>query len=275
MKAMNLPDDFAFTQGSLQDAADCLRRFELRYIKRLRYPAVEAVPALQFEQRTRQGARFHKLVQQHLLGVPADTLAGSLHDDPELATWWGVFRAAGLAGLPTQRHAEIALQAQLAGRRLIAKYDLLALEAGGQAVIVDWKTWRRLPAQRHLQVRLQTILYRYVLAKAGDHLYGGPIPPEKIRMIYCFVAQQGERVSINYSAEQLRQDEAYLLKLIDTIDGAEQFPLTDKEARCRFCTYRSLCERGRAGPLDLLDIEDELEDEDLELDFDQIAEIEF
>ena len=76
MKAMNLPDDFAFTQGSLQDAADCLRRFELRYIKRLRYPAVEAVPALQFEQRTRQGARFHKLVQQHLLGVPADTLAG-------------------------------------------------------------------------------------------------------------------------------------------------------------------------------------------------------
>ena len=100
MKAMNLPADFAFTQGSLQDAADCLRRFELRYIKRLRYPAVEAVPALQFEQRTRQGARFHKLVQQHLLGVPADTLAQSLHDDPELATWWGVFRAAGLAGLP-------------------------------------------------------------------------------------------------------------------------------------------------------------------------------
>ena len=47
------------------------------------------------------------------------------------------------------------------------------------------------------------------------------------------------------------------------------------KARCRFCTYRSLCERGRAGPLDLLDIEDELEDEDFELDFDQIAEIEF
>ncbi len=272
---MNLPDDFAFTQGSLQDAADCLRRFELRYIKRLRYPAVEAVPALQFEQRTRQGARFHKLVQQHLLGVPADTLAGSLHDDPELAAWWGVFRAEGLAGLPAQRHAEIALQTQLAGRRLIAKYDLLALEARGEAVIIDWKTWRRVPAQRHLQVRLQTILYRYVLAKAGSHLYGRPIPPEKIRMIYCFVAQQGERVSIDYSAEQLRQDEAYLLKLIDAIDGAEQFPLTDNEARCRFCTYRSLCERGGAGLVDMLDAEDELEDEDFELDFDQIAEIEF
>lgn len=272
---MNLPDDFAFTQGSLQDAADCPRRFELRYIKRLRYPAVEAAPALQFERRTRQGARFHKLVQQHLLGVPAAALARSLHDDPELATWWESFRRTGLDGLPEWRHAEIALQTHLAGRRLIAKYDLLALDPGGEALIVDWKTWRRVPAQNHLQGRLQTILYRYVLAKAGTHLYGGPIPPERIRMIYCFVAQEGERVSIDYSAAQLRQEEAYLLNLIAEIDAAEQFPLTDDESRCRFCTYRSLCERGAAGSLDLLDEEDEFEEEDFTLDFDQIAEIEF
>ena len=272
---MNLPDDFAFTQGSLQDADDCPRRFELRHIKRLRYPAVEAAPALQFERRTRQGARFHKLVQQHLLGLPAETLARSLHDDPELATWWQVFRADGLAGLPAQRHAEITLQAHIGERRLIAKYDLLALEPGGEAVIVDWKTWRRVPEQSYLQGRLQTILYRTVLAKAGAHLYGGPIPPERIRMIYCFVAQGGQRLSIDYSANQMRQDESYLHGLIESVDGAQQFPLTDDESRCRFCTYRSLCERGAAGSLDLLDEEDEFEEEDFVLDFDQIAEIEF
>ena len=272
---MNLPDDFAFTQGSLQDAADCPRRFELRYIKRLRYPAVEAAPALQFERRTRQGARFHKLVQQHLLGLPAETLARSLHDDPELAAWWDTFRRTGLTGLPEQRHAEITLQTHLAGRRLIAKYDLLALDAGGEAVIVDWKTWRRVPAQSYLEDRLQTILYRYVLAKAGAHLYGAPIPTEKIRMIYCFVAQGGQRLSIDYSVQQLREDEDYLRDLIAQIDETEQFTLTDDDARCRFCTYRSLCERGGAGPLDLLDEDDELEEEDFDLDFDQIAEIEF
>lgn len=272
---MNLSDDFAFTQGSLQDAADCPRRFELRYIRRLRYPAVEAAPALQFERRTRQGARFHKLVQQHLWGLPAETLARSLHDDPELATWWDTFRRTGLAGLPEARQAEITLQTHLGGRRLIAKYDLLALDAGGDAVIVDWKTWRRVPALSHLESRLQTILYRYVLAQAGGRLYGGAIPPEKIRMIYCFVAQGGERVSIHYSAAQLREDEDYLLSLIAEIDGAERFTLTEDEARCRFCTYRSLCERGEAGSLDLLDEQDEFEEEDYTLDFDQIAEIEF
>lgn len=272
---MNLPADFAFTQGSLQDAADCPRRFELRYIKRLRYPAVEAVPALQFERRTRQGARFHKMVQQHLLGVPAETLAASLADDPELTKWWDTFRRTGLAGLPGQRQAEITLQTHLSGRRLIAKYDLLALDAGGEAVIVDWKTWRRVPAEQRLKSRLQTILYRYVLAKAGAHLYGGAIPPEKIRIIYCFVALGDQRHSIDYSPQQLRDDEAYLLNLIAEIDGAEQFALTEDRARCRFCTYRSLCERGEAGALDWLDEEDDLEEEDYALDFDQIAEIEF
>ncbi len=272
---MNLPDDFAFAQGSLQDALDCRRRFELRYIKRLRYPAVEAEPALDFEARTRQGSRFHKLVQQGLLGVPSDLLGESLHDDVELAAWWGAFLKHGMAGLPEGRHGEITLQTHLAGRRLIAKYDLLALERGGDAVIVDWKTWRNVPSRQRLQNRMQTILYRYVLARAGDHLYGGPIPPERIRMIYCFVAQEGERVTLEYTAEQMRADEAQLREMIEEIDRAQSFPLTENERRCRYCTYRSLCERGGAGQVDMLDIDDELEEEDFELDFDQIAEIEF
>ena len=58
---------------------------------------------------------------------------------------------------------------------------------------------------------------------------------------------------------------------------AEAFPLTDEVRRCRFCSYRSLCDRGGAGRLEDFDI-DEYEDEEEEtfaLDFDQIAEIEF
>ncbi len=275
---MSLSDDFAFTQGSLGDYADCARRFELRFIKRLRYPALEVQDALQFETRTRQGARFHKMVQQHLLGVPAEALAASLADGDELARWWANYRARGLTDLPTQRLSEITLQTHLAGRRLLAKYDLLALVPGGAAVIVDWKTGARVPSQASLRGRMQTIVYRYVLAQAGAHLYAGErISPERIRMDYVYVASDGERLSFAYSAGQMREDEALLAEMIAAIDQADEFPLTDELRRCRFCSYRSLCDRGGAGRLEDFDL-DEYEDEEEEtfaLDFDQIAEIEF
>ena len=276
---MSLSADFAFTQGSLGDYADCARRFELRYIKRLRYPAPEVKQTLEYERRMRQGVRFHKLVQQHLNGTPADLLGRSLADDADLARWWENYCQGGLAGLPPQRHAEITLQTHLGGQRLVAKYDLLALEPGGAAVILDWKTGEGLPARNALQWRLQTVVYRYVLAQAGAHLYGEPIPPERIRMDYVYVAQGGQRLSFDYSAAQLAEDEARLLEMINAIGSAAEFPLTDQLGRCKYCTYRAFCDRGEAGDLDDFAFDDEMdqseEDEAFDLDFDQIAEIEF
>jgi len=276
---VSLNADFAFTQGSLGDFAACARRFELRYIKRMRYPALEVDEPLQFEARTRQGARLHKRGQQPMLGVPAELLTASLADDEELARWWANYLAHGLIDLPEARHPEITLQAQLAGRRLVATYDLLALAPDGLAVIVDWKTGARVPSQSDLRGRMQTVVYRYVLAGAGAHLYAAEsIPPESIRMDYVYVARGGERISFEYSTAQMREDEALLSQMISTIEYADEFPLTDDLRRCRFCSYRSLCDRGEAGRLDDFDldeVEDEAEEEELALDFDQIAEIEF
>ena len=276
---MSLSADFAFTQGSLGDYAACARRFDLRFIKRMRYPALETQAPLQFETRMRQGARFHKLVQQHLLGVPVDALTASLANDEELGRWWANYLARGLTDLPAARYPEITLQAPLAGRRLIATYDLLALAPGGAAVIIDWKTGARVPPRSTLSGRMQTIVYRYVLAQAGAHLYAGEsIPPERIRMDYVYVARAGERLSFDYSAAQMREDEALLSGMIADIERADAFPLTDDERRCRFCSYRSLCDRGEPGRLEEIDLDEyeaEEEDEELSLDFDQIAEIEF
>ena len=99
---MTLPDDFVFSQSSLQDFVDCARRFELRCIEKMRYPSLEANPPLKFEEHMRQGARFHTMVQQHLAGVPANLLARSVADDEILSAWWDTFIAHGLDGLPSQ-----------------------------------------------------------------------------------------------------------------------------------------------------------------------------
>ena len=273
---MNLPDDFTFSQSSLQDYDDCARRFELRYIKDLRYPALTTANPLAYEEQKRRGNRFHKMIQQYLLGVPEDLLEKSLGDDDELTGWWRTFMDYGLAGLPLERYPEITLQTHLGGYRLIAKYDLLAIDPHEQAVIVDWKTSEPTPPSA-LRRRLQTAIYRYVLAQAGAHLYGGEIPPGNISMIYCFVAHEGQRIVFDYSEQQMQADEAYLLQLIQDIEAANLFPLTNAEKHCRYCRFRSHCNRGdQAAAWDPSDYDGESsDDEDFEIDFDQIAEIEF
>ena len=67
-----------------------------------------------------------------------------------------------------------------------------------------------------------------------------------------------------------------MVKEIEAL-GEADFHRTADDARCKFCTYRSLCDRGiSAGEIELGEVFDEPgSGEDFELDFDQIAEIEF
>ncbi|MCP4541151.1 MAG: PD-(D/E)XK nuclease family protein, partial [Chloroflexi bacterium] len=68
-ECMTLPADFQFSQASLQDYVDCPRRFQLRYVLRVAWPAPEAEPVLENERYLQQGAAFHRLVHQHALGL--------------------------------------------------------------------------------------------------------------------------------------------------------------------------------------------------------------
>jgi len=67
-----LSPSFTFSQSSLQDYFDCPRRFQLRYIEHLAWPAVETEPVLENERRQQEGQLFHRMVQQHLVGLPVE-----------------------------------------------------------------------------------------------------------------------------------------------------------------------------------------------------------
>ena len=84
---MTLPPGFQFSQGSLQDYVDCPRRFQLRYLLRVAWPALEAEPALENERHLRQGAAFHRLVHQHVLGLPPERLSRTVTDEA-VRRWW-------------------------------------------------------------------------------------------------------------------------------------------------------------------------------------------
>mgnify|MGYP002682704403 CR=1 FL=1 len=180
MNAPAMNPDLQFSQSSLQDFVDCQRRFQLRYLLRLAWPAVESEPVMENERHMRLGAQFHQMIYQHLLGVPSERLANMLHDDILLG-WWENYQAflasdrgqALKAGQPTESthlHPEIGLASASLGCRLVAKYDLIVHTPSGKILIFDWKTSRHRPKRTWLNERVQTRLYPYLLVQAGAHL---------------------------------------------------------------------------------------------------------
>jgi CRISPR/Cas system-associated exonuclease Cas4 (RecB family) len=279
---MTLPETFQFSQTNLQDYVDCARRFQLRHLLRQPWPAVASEPLDEYERLVERGQRFHRLAERHNLGVPEATLTRSIDDD-DLRRWWRNYLESPPPNLPTAvRRPEVTLSAPLGGYRLtVARYDLLAVEPGQRAVIVDWKTSLRRPDSAALAARLQTRIYRYVLVEAGTALNGGlPLSPEQITMIYWFAEHPANPEILPYDSAQYTADAAELASLVADIaahaEGAEEvWPLTPDERRCRFCTYRSLCRRGvLPGPLTEFDVDAAIEIS-LDFDFEEIEEIEY
>lgn len=287
-----LPPDFQFSQRNLQDYVDCRRRFQLRHLQHLAWPAVEAEPLREHEHRMQAGQDFHRLVQRHLLGVPPERLSAMLEAggsrNEDLQRWWQNYLAyagdlIGPGPSAGNMLVETTLSAPFSAYRLIAKFDLIRWgedHSNSNVVIVDWKTSMRRPPREWLAERLQTRVYPYLLIQAGESIFGGgALDPEQIEMVYWFAEHPGEPHLFPYSDEQYQLDHDYLNGLVAEIEALaeEDFHLTPDESRCKFCTYRSLCDRGlAAGALDKADDDLEAGDElELTLDFDQIAEIEF
>lgn len=271
---MSLGSPFIFSQSSLQDYADCPRRFQLRYLQEINWPAVESEPAALAELRQEEGRRFHRLVQQHLLGMPAERLA-ELANTPNLRRWWDNWLSAELGLDGFRLHTELALSAGLAGHRLLAQYDLVGLK-DGHAVIYDWKTYQKRPRDELLAARWQTRAYRALLAVAGAHLNNGnPIAAQDIRLIYWFAEHPREPAVFSYDEPQMKRDLAAIETLFQEITSASDFPLTQEARRCLFCTYRSYCDRGEKAGVDG-DFEAETSpDDEFNLDFEQLTELEF
>ncbi|NOY98320.1 MAG: PD-(D/E)XK nuclease family protein [Chloroflexi bacterium] len=273
-----LPTPFTFSQSSLQDYSDCPRRFQLRYIDHLAWPAVGSEPTQEYERHQEEGLLFHRLVQQHLIGLPIEKLA-RLANTPNLNRWWDHYEK-DFGSFENFRsldlYPEYTLSAPLGEHRLVAKYDLLAVKPGEQALIYDWKTYRKRPRDEWLATRWQTRLYRALLTQAGDHLNGSnSIVPERIEMIYWFANFPNEPACFPYNAAQFKRDWDSVTKIVDEISSASEFPLTDDEHKCRFCTYRSYCDRGvKAGDWDEAEVERE-DEGNFEINFEQIGEIAF
>jgi hypothetical protein len=273
---LTLPGAFAFSQSSLQAYEDCPRRFWLSYIEQLPWPAQEVAPIQKHEELMRLGERFHRLVERAENGIERSLLAAGLN--PPLANWFEAYCRYRPNDLPEayveiEKVLHVAVNHLLSDSgtprptlRLAAKYDLIAAEGNGRAVIVDWKTAKRRTDPGTLRRRVQTWLYPYVLVEASERLAWGPLQPEQVEMRYWFTAAPGQPITFRYDRAQHQQNGDKVRRLLDQIlssaDEAD-FPLivdneNNRKRYCNYCVYRSRCNRGqRAGSLDQLDDHEE------------------
>jgi hypothetical protein len=287
-----LREDFVFSQSNLQTYSDCARRFWLSYVQRLPWPAVEASPVQEAEYVMRLGDSFHRALQRAESGIEPELIAAQLEDP--LDSWFASYRQHRPRDLPTSEvKVESVLTTSLqvgvaeTNVRLSAKFDLLAIEPGQRAVIIDWKTTRRRTEPHYLRQRLQSQVYPFVVVEASANLPWGPLLPEQVEMRYWFTVAPDEPITLRYNAALHETNRNLLQRLIAQIlageDEADYPPVADTEANrarlCAYCAYRSRCDRGiQAGDLDNLVDSDEMTleaDPDIEITLDDIPELAF
>ncbi|RPI85111.1 MAG: PD-(D/E)XK nuclease family protein, partial [Chloroflexi bacterium] len=272
---MPLPEGFQFSQSNLQAYVDCKRFFYLRYLLKTAWPAVKTEPALENEKFERMGLAFHRLAQQHLLGIDAARLSSAAEANQiggeQLADWWNIFLGY-VQKLPTalppdaavQRLPEVILTAPARlGRagsfpyRLFAKYDALVILASPteerRAAILDWKTGRRKTKRSKLEKKLQTRVYPLLFVLAGNQFNRGkPFQPDQVEMLYWFTAQPDQPERFMYNQQKFDEDCEFLADLIREIEACsgENLPPVGEGDNCAWCVYRSFCDQGtRAGEM--------------------------
>jgi CRISPR/Cas system-associated exonuclease Cas4 (RecB family) len=232
--------------------------------------------------------KFHKIVRQHLAGIPESQIEQSLGDDEEMSLYWSRYKhslADGILGqlfqLGNKHYEELSISIPMGNFRLVAKYDALIERPDKHLIILDWKTSHMHPSRKWLADRLQTHVYPYVLAhQAAGISDGEKVEPDKIEMIYWFTNKPDEPEHFHYNDQAFHDDERYLGNLVSIISHMTEpvYPLTSDQKPCLFCTYRSFCNRGvKPGNIDEFNEWQELEysTESVTINYEQIGEIEF
>ena len=275
---MQLPSNFLFSQGNLQDFYECRRRFQLRYIEKLAWPAIKCEPVLEYEQAMFKGQKFHRLVNGYFLGIRVDLLT-DMAGVSGILGWWMHFLNF-ITGNPyiqgAANESEATYLVEIGNHRLIARYDLI-VKRQESIIIFDWKTSQGRPKRSQLEKRLQTRIYPYLLAERAPSVFD----LNQLSMVYWFSEFPNRQEIFTYSIHHLQQDKTYLLDLVTEIEGlgSDEYYLTAHEDQCRYCVYRSLCNRGiEAG--EFLNGQADLDENanetfNIQFDFQDIQEIEF
>jgi len=262
---MNKLNEMFFSQNSLEIFSKCRMKFKKRYIDGLLWNSRESTENNHAE----KGRMFHLLAYRYFMGLD-DSFVDEKSDYDDIKVWQDRLKSFITINRKNAYYPEFELKFSEGEIRLQAKYDLIMIDADNRAVIYDWKVLEKPIKQKNVEKAFQTRVYMYLLAKVGDIINGKSIKPEDITMIYWQANHPSNPVKIEYSEEMFKQDEKFLKSKIEKIFNcsfeASGLKTTDDKI-CRFCEFCSICNG--------FDSEEVIEDEGIEIEWEQIEEIEF
>ncbi len=241
------------SQYKLANFLACQRRFQLRYLRRLPWPAPPLLERT--EEIMQQGQDFHQYLERHFLGL---AISPATLTESRVRQWWQAFEAhSPVKDLPPNARflPETGLTVPLGNHLLYGRFDLLVIGEDENkrpfAHVFDWKTGR--PAtSAELNGRWQTRLYLALLAEGGSAFWPQkmPLAPEQISLTYWFVQEPDQSLKIGYSADSHTANWTELQHIATELDKAfarGEWPLTDDWNECRECAYQVYCGRQAAG----------------------------
>jgi len=94
--------------------------------------------------------------------------------------------------------------------------------------------------------------------------------------VYWYADFPGKPARFPYTAAQYQREWDGLCGMIQEIANHRFFAPSEEGKKCAYCSYRSYCNRGeRAGLMDEAEAEMDAAAAEFNIDFEQIAEIEF
>jgi hypothetical protein len=120
-------------------------------------------------------------------------------------------------------------------------------------------------------------VYPLLAVDAGRTLFGSPVLPEQVEMIYWFTSAPGQAIHFQYSEKQYQADCETLTRWVSEICHCQpgRFLQATNERNCLYCNYRSLCNRGvQAGTYDEAEWNED-PGAAVQISFDQVGEVEF
>ena len=251
---MPLLENFIFSANNLQNYVDCPRRFELKYLLKQGWPALVSQPVQKLEEKMAMGSEFHHLTHQFLEGLPAALLCQFI-TNVQVLEWFDHFTAFIPQFTKGAYFSEHTSYASIENFKTIAVFDFIAYSEEDKIIIIDWKTITKEPNQLFYQDQIQTKLYPVVAFDSLPYIFniGPKISPSKLSLLYWFPAFPKKSFAFHLTLETYNESKRFLGSLMQEIAETPlgEFQRTDNLNRCRYCQYRSLCERGaEAAPLE-------------------------